>query len=1100
MECLLDAVTGGVRLRGTRQRHDEDELLPTSPDEHVDATNGLAHAVGEHAEHGIPGGVSVVVVDRLEVIEIHVEHTHIASGAARAFHLLRQPWLEVAMIERHRDVVEHREAPQSRSLDRRRGAVRQEAKQQLVLLGEGIVGGRGHREHTDHLAARPQRFRDDGPDVERLPLRLDPARVVLDVPDASRLPVLYHPAEDALAPLEVHGAVFFAGTGARARQQGGTRRVEEPDGGMVGMQELERRLGHGLQKLFERAVVRELSRQLEKDIEGALGAEDHANATVCLASLTKRQHHARPDLRRLCPVEASSLPWRCRRARGTAKGAVMGTRPQHEWRRQAPCPPALPGALQPSDSIAIRHLAFLAEVSRLLGTSLDYERTINESVHALVPGFADVCSVFVDESGQRVRVAEAGLDAPSEGVMHELRRLPVPPVLTALLDDALGTGHACLVGDYRALVRRHAPPGDPYREATDTLGTTTAIIAPIFVRGEPSGALTLGMLERTERRFDRVDVSFAEELAHRVGLAIDNARLYATAEAARRAVEQREAALVEERRTFETLYRIGTSLATELDEQKLIQRVTDEATAMTGASFGVFCCNPGNDAGDPYPLKTVSGATPDAFAGFPIPRKSLFGTFQGDGHVRCEDVRKDARFVWDPEPDGSFRVVSCLAVPVVTRSGDVLGALFFAHGDVGHFTEVHERLVLGIAAQASIALENARLYAQLRTSEANARNASAAAREAERRKDEFLAMLGHELRNPLAPIVTALELMRMRGAAGREAQIIERQIGHLVRLVDDLLDVARITRGKIELKRQRVEMAHVVARALEIAGPLIEQRGHHMEVDVPRGLPLFGDPTRLAQVISNLLANSAKYTDRGGHIAVRGWMDGESVALSVADDGTGIEPSVLPSIFEAFVQSPQASDRAQGGLGIGLTLVRSLLAMHGGRVEARSEGAGLGSEFVVRLPVAAEPVAISERPPRVGADPSAEPHGKLRVLVVDDNADAAEMLCEALRELGHDVFTAEDGPSALRVAETFHPDIAVLDIGLPVMDGYELAARLLQLDRAPAGLIAVTGYGQPEDRARGISAGFDAHLVKPVDLSALEQAIEATQRQAALAQ
>jgi signal transduction histidine kinase/CheY-like chemotaxis protein len=762
----------------------------------------------------------------------------------------------------------------------------------------------------------------------------------------------------------------------------------------------------------------------------------------------------------------------------------MGTRSEDYWGRTAPYPP--PGQLGSVDSTAIRHLAFLAEVSRLLGTSLDYQRTVTEAVRVLVPGFADVCSVFVDELGQRTRVAEAGLDADSESAMHELRDLPIPAVLASLFEKALRTGHALLVEDYDALVHQQPGVDDAYAAAIERLGVTAGIVAPVFVRGESAGALTLGMLKRTGRRFQASDVHFAEELAHRVGLAIDNARLYRSAETARRALEERESALVEERRIFETLYRIGASLATELDERKLMQRVTDEATALTGATSGAFCFNLGVDEAASCTPYAVAGAPLQAFADFPF--LPIFGAFRDESLVRCDDVRMDPRFTSSPTPEELVRVVSYLAVPIITRSGEVLGGLFFAHSEPGRFTKEHERLVLGIAGQASVALENARLYAQLRASEAKARDAYRAARDAERRKDEFLAMLGHELRNPLAPIVTALELMRMRGATGREAQIIERQIGHLVRLVDDLLDVSRITRGKIELKRQRIEIADVVARALEIAGPLIQRRSHHLEVDVALGLPVFGDPTRLAQIVSNLLTNAAKYTDRGGHIEVRGRLENETVVLSVRDDGTGIEPSFLPRIFEPFVQSPQASDRAQGGLGIGLTLVRSLLALHGGRVEARSQGPGMGSELVIHLPRAAAAGAASGRP-RCSSDPEAEARTPLRVLVVDDNYDAATMISEGLRELGHEVSAAEDGPTALHLAKTFRPDIAVLDIGLPQMDGYELARRLRCLDPAPASLIAVTGYGQPEDRARGLAAGFDAHLVKPVELAALKEAI-----------
>ncbi|MFT3770924.1 MAG: response regulator [Minicystis sp.] len=373
-------------------------------------------------------------------------------------------------------------------------------------------------------------------------------------------------------------------------------------------------------------------------------------------------------------------------------------------------------------------------------------------------------------------------------------------------------------------------------------------------------------------------------------------------------------------------------------------------------------------------------------------------------------------------------------------------------------------------------------------------SADQARREAEaanRLKDEFLAMLGHELRNPLAPIVTALYLMRLRGgsAVERERAVIERQVKHLAQLVDDLLDVSRITRGKIELRRQRVEIAEVVAKAIELSSPLLEQRRHHLTVLVPaRGLAIDGDPTRLAQVISNLLANAAKYTEAGGHIEVRAERDrGGDVVLHVRDDGIGIVPEMLPRIFELFMQERQALDRSQGGLGLGLAIVRSLVALHGGSVAAHSEGRGRGSDFTVRLPALDPAIPSPSGPAPVIASNRAPVSAARRILVVDDNRDAAVLLAESLSELGHTVYVAHDGPSALRMAEEQIPEIGVLDIGLPVMDGYELARRLREqpaLGRIR--LIAVTGYGQQEDCRRSEEAGFDAHLVKPVPLDRLE--------------
>jgi signal transduction histidine kinase/ActR/RegA family two-component response regulator len=361
-----------------------------------------------------------------------------------------------------------------------------------------------------------------------------------------------------------------------------------------------------------------------------------------------------------------------------------------------------------------------------------------------------------------------------------------------------------------------------------------------------------------------------------------------------------------------------------------------------------------------------------------------------------------------------------------------------------------------------------------------------AAQEADRRKDEFLAMLGHELRNPLAPILTAVQLMQLRSTGGdREILVIERQVRHLVRLVDDLLDVSRITRGKVELKKEPVELASVVAKAIEMASPLFEQRSHSLDVDVPRdGMLLEADPVRLGQVLANLLTNAAKYTDPGGHVVVKAWRESDAVFVSVKDDGVGISEEMLPNVFELFVQGHRTIDRSQGGLGIGLTLARSLVELHGGAIEAKSDGPGKGTEFVVRLTsiAGASHDPPLRKPQKLGIVRSSG----VRLLLVDDNVDAADILADSLRTFGHEIAIAHDGPEALRVARNFEPDTAILDIGLPVMDGYELAVKLReQMAARPPRLIALTGYGQEADKARSVEAGFDVHLVKPVNLSTI---------------
>jgi PAS domain S-box-containing protein len=369
----------------------------------------------------------------------------------------------------------------------------------------------------------------------------------------------------------------------------------------------------------------------------------------------------------------------------------------------------------------------------------------------------------------------------------------------------------------------------------------------------------------------------------------------------------------------------------------------------------------------------------------------------------------------------------------------------------------------------------------------------AAAEQANRAKDDFIAMLGHELRNPLAPILTATQLLRLRGSDAmlREVSVIERQAQHLVRLVDDLLDVSRITSRKVTLAKESVEIAEVVALAIETASPMLESARHTLVTDVPKdGMVVEVDRVRMAQVIANLLTNAAKYTPPGGRIRIAAALEADDVVVTVEDNGAGISAELLPKVFDLFVQARQTLARSQGGLGLGLTIVRSLVTMHGGNVAAESEGLGKGSRFTIRLPmskVRARPAISPSAPQRV------ELHRE-RVLVVDDNADAADMLCAALDALGYRTVAANDGPEALRILDVIEPDIGLLDIGLPVMDGYELAQRI-RAQQPGIDLFAISGYGQDSDLKRSSEAGFRQHLTKPVDLELLARLLEGRRAQ-----
>ncbi len=391
--------------------------------------------------------------------------------------------------------------------------------------------------------------------------------------------------------------------------------------------------------------------------------------------------------------------------------------------------------------------------------------------------------------------------------------------------------------------------------------------------------------------------------------------------------------------------------------------------------------------------------------------------------------------------------------------------------------------------------DNERTVRELERQTRELQEARARAEEGVRAKDEFLAMLGHELRNPLSPIVTALQLMRLKDQSSREQDIIERQVASLMRLVDDLLDVSRITQGKIDLRKTRTELAEVAARAIEMSSPMLEKKQQQLSVDIPaRGCIVEVDPSRMAQVLANLLTNASKYSDANTQIEFKAAREDGHVRISVRDQGIGISPQMLDVVFGLFVQNRQSIERSQGGLGLGLAIVHSLVVLHGGTVTAHSQGEGKGSEFVVQLPLAEGRVSVAPAPqtPTTVAGLHRTSRDVARVLVVDDNDDATTLINEALDSLGYQVRTAPDGPAALRIAAEFKPQVALLDIGLPVMDGYELAQRL----RAAPGmetlrLVAVTGYGQRKDKRRSKQAGFEAHLVKPVGLRQLQQVFEA---------
>ena len=439
-----------------------------------------------------------------------------------------------------------------------------------------------------------------------------------------------------------------------------------------------------------------------------------------------------------------------------------------------------------------------------------------------------------------------------------------------------------------------------------------------------------------------------------------------------------------------------------------------------------------------------------------------------------------------PEPERlaillKLGLKSYIGVPLKVRGKTVGTITFVAAESTPRYDAANLAAAEDLAQRAGTAMENAQLYRELR--------------QADRRKDEFLATLAHELRNPLAPIRNALMVLghadTNRVAAERARAIIERQVVQMVRLVDDLLDVNRITRNKLELRKGRVELAAVIQAAVETSRPLLDQGKHHLDVKLPEEtIHLDADITRLAQVFSNLLNNSAKYTDPGGEIYLGATVEGGNVVVRVRDNGIGIPKAALAGLFEMFSQVDHHLERSQGGLGIGLRLVQSLVEMHGGTVEARSAGLGTGSEFIVRLPLGkpelgSGKVEAGNHPP---ADLGARTSPKRRILVVDDNKDSANSLSLLLSLMGNETRTAHDGLEALGIATEFKPELILLDIGMPKLNGYDTCRRLRdEIWGKSAVIVALTGWGQEEDRRRSAEAGFDHHMVKPVDPEALSK-------------
>ena len=548
-----------------------------------------------------------------------------------------------------------------------------------------------------------------------------------------------------------------------------------------------------------------------------------------------------------------------------------------------------------------------------------------------------------------------------------------------------------------------------------------------------------------------------------------------------------EAASREHASNTQKLSDVGAVVASTLDRESIVQKVTDTATELTHAEFGAFFYNVRDQrAGDAYMLYALSGAPRDAFASFPHPRATeLFGpTFRGEAPVRLDDVMADPRYgksaPYHGLPPGHLPVRSYLAVPVKGLDGQVIGGLFFGHSQVGMFTEQHERLAVGTASWASVALENARLYAE--------------AREANQMKDDFLAVLSHELRTPLNAILGYSRLLRGGMLNGeqfdRAIETVERNSRWLTQIVEDVLDVSRIVSGKIRLDVQAVDLATVIDNAVSTIQPAADAKGIRLQnlIDTRVG-PVSGDPDRLQQVMWNLLSNAVKFTPKGGRVQLRVERINSHVEIVVSDTGVGIRKDFLPYVFERFRQGDSGPTRKTGGLGLGLAIVRHIVEMHGGTVTAESEGEDLGATFTVRLPLM---IVQPSAKLRKREHPIAEQQVPLQkmsgldgvhVLAVDDEEDSLGLLRTVLESAGARVTVASSGRAALGIIANAKPDVLVADIGMPEMDGFELIRRVRELPSPVAEVpaAALTAFARSEDRTRALQHGFEMHLAKPVD-------------------
>lgn len=734
-----------------------------------------------------------------------------------------------------------------------------------------------------------------------------------------------------------------------------------------------------------------------------------------------------------------------------------------------------------------------ANVGRLqqITAALARTMTMDDATRSVVEAVADALSCAAGWLAVLVPQTAEVLMSYARGKREDLaRRWPRFPASTpGPIRDVLASGEMRCFPDAKSYV-------DAYPALAKNIlgeGYEAAVLLPLLIDGEPGAVL--GLRFREPLRFDDDFLGLLSAVSVECAAALQRAQLLDGERAARG--------------DLAFLLEASKLLAASLEGEQTLQSLADLVVPRIADWCAVVLLNGGGREllafahRDPSKRRLGAELELRRSRGEQLPWG--IPSVLASGKTRVEfSVSEDAieRGAGDAGVKQIVREIGMRSLMVVPLKGgdETFGAIVFGQGEGDRrFGPQNITLAEEIAARASTAMVHKRRHDEVERARADAERARAEAERARelaegasRVKDEFLALLGHELRNPLMPITTALALMKLRddGAHAKERAIIERQANHLLRLVDDLLDVSRIARGKIELRRRPIELSPVIGRAVEIVSPALEIGEHRLEIDVPQqGLRVDGDEDRLVQVFSNLLSNAAKYTPRHGSISVQARAVGGRAEVRVRDNGRGMAEELLPHVFDIFRQGPRTIDRSEGGLGLGLAIVKNFVEFHGGEVTASSDGPGKGSEFCVRLPLLAAveeaPLLLEHELGRIGSTRS-----RKRVLVVDDNVDAAQALAEVLSHVGHDVTVAHDGPSALSLVTTAPPDVALLDIGLPVMDGYELATRLRELLGDEVMLVAITGYGQESDRERARRAGFNHHRVKPVAVQELLTLIE----------